>query len=208
MAEFTDVVVPTALGWVRGDNLPTGDTLLKLRCFLHIVGYRVDEFIDLPRPTRHFADLVAMGVLSVDDATEQLGYQNTKDLYRVLLRGQGLLTDKVHRLQRIVSDHEEQRRTLIDEWRSRLASRRMGVSDTPEESDVEVVGPPPVIEPPLAATLLVLNLETASKLLNQLSSGGGLWVGLARQLLEADLSAEQLEGLRVWLSTPSGEVGG
>lgn len=214
MAEFTDVVVPTTLGWVRGENLPTGDTLLKLRCFLHIVGYRVEEFVELPKPTRHFAELVSLGVMSVKEAADQLGYRNTQDLYRVLLRGQGLLPDKVHKLQRIVSDHEEQRRALIDGWRTRLASSRMGVGGSEEGQDTgdklssqdEVSAP--VIVQSLAVTLLVQNLAAASKLLSQIQTSGGPWTDIARLLLNAEISDEQLNGLRAWLSTPPGEVDG
>lgn len=211
MAETTGVVGPTALGWVLGDGMPTGDTLLKLRCFLSLVGYQVEEFIELPKPTKRFAELIMLGVIDVEEARSILGYVKIQDLYRVLLRGQGLHADKAHRLQRFVDEHAQQREDLVNELKSnftRLSLKGESVEERDAEAEVsehqeapEVV-PDPEIGAPLAVNLLLHDLHAVVKLLEVIGSADEGWSERARALLTNQLTDAEIDYLRRWLAKP------
>ena len=110
LADFTVVGTPTVRRWKvgLGEGMPKGEALLRLRVFLDLVGYKVDEFESLPPVTKQFTRLIAVGLLSIEGARELLQYTNPSEVFRVILDGSGLLRERVFRLERFVEDsHEE-----------------------------------------------------------------------------------------------------
>lgn len=120
LVEFIGINRSTARAWLRNRRMPGGEELLRLRCFLDSANYRVEELFRLPEVTRQLARLVAFNVLDLDDVRRTLGYSNLQEIYRVVLRGSGIMSDKVERLQRLVRDNEDKLPGRQNSWQERL----------------------------------------------------------------------------------------
>lgn len=201
LAEFAGIVPTTALGWVRGDNIPSGDALLRLRCFLHLLGYEVEEYVSLPKVTQRFAQLIALNVINVEQAAHHLHYQNTQDVYHFILRGRGVQPDRAHRIQRVVGEFELSRQEALQHWRPRL-EELLPVEPHPvsiaEQPATEVFVPEvPQLEAPLAVILLADSLRAAILLKGSLVDES--WLQMARELLCHQVDGQELEALIEWL---------
>jgi len=84
LAEFCGVIVSTVSRWLRDDELPTGDPLIKLMCYLDTIGYRVIEFEKMPQERRNFVELIGFGIITGEEATQLTDYGAKTSLYRVL----------------------------------------------------------------------------------------------------------------------------
>ncbi len=95
VAEFCGVTIDSVTRWLHGTgSFPIGEPLIKLMCFLDMVGYRVIELERMPKVRRNFAELVGYGLLTSDQAAEFLGYSSTSTLYQVLQGHHGASEDK------------------------------------------------------------------------------------------------------------------
>jgi hypothetical protein len=120
LAEFCGVIELTSTGWLRGSALPKGAGKIKLRVFLALAGYQVDEFSDLPRKTRDLTSVIAFDLASPEEVTARVGYKNVQDLYRVLLGGGGMSTDKQRKLDELLDEFESKLNRSRARWRARL----------------------------------------------------------------------------------------
>ncbi|MAG29101.1 hypothetical protein CL632_03090 [bacterium] len=85
MREFIGISDGTLLEWMyRGGNLPRGEILIKVQCFLMIVGYDLIEMSSIDETTRNFLKLIGFGVISINNAIEMLSYKKKSSLYAVL----------------------------------------------------------------------------------------------------------------------------
>lgn len=95
VAEFCGVTIRSITRWLHNtESFPIGETLIKLMCYLDMVGYRVIELERMPKVRRNFAELVGYGLLTSDQAAEFLGYASTSTLYQVLQGHHGASADK------------------------------------------------------------------------------------------------------------------
>lgn len=85
MAEFCGVEVSSVTRWIRGGGFPLGDVMLKLMCFLDVIGYRVIELEKMSKYRRGFAELIGYGLLSGDEAAKATGYSHTSTLFQIFL---------------------------------------------------------------------------------------------------------------------------
>lgn len=183
--------------------MPSGDTLLKLRCFLHLLGYGVEEYMQLPKVTQQFAQLIALDVINVEQAAHHLHYQNTQDVYHFILRGRGVQPDRAHRIQRVVGEFELSRQDALQQWRPRL-EELLPVESSPvviaEQPATEVSVPEvPQLETPLAVILLADSLRAA--ILLKASLVDEIWLQMARELLCHQIDDQELEMLIEWLDS-------
>lgn len=133
MASFVGVTAATALGWVAKEStksrdkevaLPKGRTLLKLRYFLELTGYTVQELEDLPGPARQLAMAIALDVISVARAVTKMEYNDEGAIYRQTLQPmRGLGPKREGYLNELVAESEQACLEKAAEWRERLASR-------------------------------------------------------------------------------------
>lgn len=86
IAVFCGTTVASVTRWLNseGRRLPTGDTRIKLICFLDLMGYRVIEWLKLPPGQRGFAELIGFGLVRAPEAGELLGYDKASRIYDVL----------------------------------------------------------------------------------------------------------------------------
>jgi hypothetical protein len=116
LAKFTHVVPGTVLTWVDKRELPKGETHIRLLHYLDAGRSQLDELKELPKPAYKLGQLIAFGLLAMDEARERLGYASQNDLLR-LLRGSSLQADRGQILTRLIADHQEQLNVVITAFR-------------------------------------------------------------------------------------------
>lgn len=217
VAEFCRVELETVARWEQGVKVrdvhpdmaqfPKGETLLRLRCFLDWLGYKVSDHLNLPLPTQRLNQLIAFDVLTADQTRAELGYTRLKSLFDVLLRGNSLQADRVFKLSQMTSDfhpYAEQLRGKMAEWKARLEGEtpeslvQSETSLSPEKEEDEL----PAHQPDeCAASRAPAEPEQSAKAL-------GLAIQMLTALLTAELQMVDVATLRQKLSeviTP-GEV--
>ena len=107
IASFCGVSVHTVTRWLYRDSPPIGEQLIRMMCYLDLVGYRVIELEKTPTILRQYLELIGFGILTGQEAKQILGYSNTSTLYHVLQGGQGISRYK--------------RNQMFEEWRKRRA---------------------------------------------------------------------------------------
>lgn len=133
LADFVGVQELAVRRWQTGGNVPKGDSLLKTRVFLDLIGYKVKEFEELPGLTREFTKLIAFGLITEEGARDLLEYKNIQDVFRVVLKGDGLYPQRQHRLTRFVENSTEELERYLADWRGRLSD--LHVDFVPESPD-------------------------------------------------------------------------
>lgn len=94
VADFCGVEIDSVTRWFHGTAFPIGESLIKLMCYLDMVGYRVIELERMPQARRNFMELVGYGLLSIDQVVEFLGYSSTSHIFQVLQGRQDVNKDK------------------------------------------------------------------------------------------------------------------
>ncbi|MDB5184441.1 MAG: hypothetical protein JWN38_249 [Candidatus Saccharibacteria bacterium] len=127
LAEATDLLVDFASSdkktverWFTGTNLPQGERLLQVRCFLWLARYEPREFMSMPPLNRRFALLLALGVVPFDDVIVALGYSGHNGLYDIVLRGRDTMPTRRHQLNRLVENHFDEIEQRKGEWRDKI----------------------------------------------------------------------------------------
>lgn len=133
LAEWANINKDTVRRWKNG-TLPLGDELVRVRALLDLLGYEVREFTILPQPTRQFAQAIALGLISVEEATELLGYKNPNGVFDLVLRGRGLMPHRQFRLERYVENSSQEIREALDELRAKTKLLPLDGSELPQEN--------------------------------------------------------------------------
>ncbi len=99
IADFCDVSVSSVGRWNRNpDAMPVGGVLIKLICYLNLMGYKVIELERMVTGPRAFMEIVGFGLLTIDEAATVLDYARTSTLYQVLLGHQGTSPDRAQKM--------------------------------------------------------------------------------------------------------------
>ena len=119
VADFWGVTINSVSRWLNNTgSFPVGEPLIKLMCYLDMVGYRVIEFERIPKARRSFAELIGYGFFSGSQAAEFLGYSSTSTLYQVLQGNQNASEDKDQKMWdawKERKDELEQRKKKLQE---------------------------------------------------------------------------------------------
>lgn len=91
LAEFCGVDVQSVTKWHSNEEiLPRGEVLIKLMCFLDLMGYRVIKLEGMPKLSRCLAEIIGFGLVTAKELSILLGFTFNKaecHLYRFLLKG-------------------------------------------------------------------------------------------------------------------------
>lgn len=99
MAEFCGVQDSAIVRWLyHQDNLPKGETRIKLLCFLELNGYTVIEFERVTSRPRNFSRLIGYGLITSKKANEMLGFASVSQLFQVLSGRAGTSEDREQKL--------------------------------------------------------------------------------------------------------------
>lgn len=136
MMDFCEISRQTVERWMD-ESLecisPKGEILLKLLCYLDLLGYKVIEFERMPKVLRNFAELIGYGILSAQQASELVGYlSGSQQTYAVLWEKEGLGKDKETKMWEI---WKERRDELDNKKQLALKSSRLEIlfKPTPKE---------------------------------------------------------------------------
>lgn len=108
IATFCGVSVATVTRWLndKEGQIPVGECLLKLECWLDLHGYRVIELENMARSHRNFVELIGFGVLSSEAAATEVGYSSPANLLSALREGR-FSRDKEARVWKAWTDRRE-----------------------------------------------------------------------------------------------------
>jgi len=114
------------LSWQMGAYFPTGDPLLRLRCFLHLTGkYEVVEFKRLNGDLQTLAMIIATGREDPREIERRLGYQTSSaqpsSLWRILIRdGGGYPQSVARKIQALNEENGPQLARSVQDWQDRI----------------------------------------------------------------------------------------
>lgn len=86
IAKFCRVSINTVRTWFSGETrLPQGETLIRLICYLDMIGYKVIEFENMAKAYRHYCELIAFGIIeNFPEAAKLVGYADPWTMSQVL----------------------------------------------------------------------------------------------------------------------------
>lgn len=106
MAHFVGVNTDTITSWISDRNKPLGGPLVKLRFYLEAVGYDVVELRNLRGQVNYMlAEMLAYGLLTVEQAAKQLGFGKHDSVYRIAHGGSNTSSDRVAKIQEMYESH-------------------------------------------------------------------------------------------------------
>ncbi len=94
IADFCGLAPKTLQRVIDHNQIPVGEGLIKLTCFLDLQGYRIIEFERLGKVLRSLAELIGFAVLSPGEVTKLISYQQTSQIYTLLRGGFSLSKEK------------------------------------------------------------------------------------------------------------------
>lgn len=140
IAQFCGVHVRTITDWIynSGDCRAIGQSRIKIMFYLQMIGYRLIELERMPKTRRNFAELIAFGVLSPNDAAGILEYKKTFVLYDVLNEKQGISKEKENKMWDAWKERKEQLQLAKEK------AEELYTIDLPYKSEKKSQGIPPV----------------------------------------------------------------
>jgi hypothetical protein len=132
MAKFCEVNIQTISRWFNPDYpAPVGEVIVKLYCYLDMIGYRVMEFEKLSKdfPGRgKMVELIGYGVMTFQEAATTLGYSLPKNLSQILQCRAGTTKEKDQMMWDLWKSHRE----ALERHKSR--AQKLFTIDIPETS--------------------------------------------------------------------------
>jgi hypothetical protein len=90
VADFCGVEVQSIRRWLNPDGeIPTGELLFRLYCYMDMIGYRVIELERTPAVRRQIVELIGFRLVTGDEASAKFGYTQSSSLYQVLQNKSG-----------------------------------------------------------------------------------------------------------------------
>lgn len=171
--------VASIQAWQRRTvKFPRGEALLRLRCFLTLAGYEVEEFSQLERPVRQLGMLISMNHVSPQSAALKLGYDSrngSHSIWRITL-GKGSFTTRTRNaMTRLLRSWESRIAADMDQWRERI---------------VEITGAAPEME----VSEAVQDVQDA--LMPIVATGFGRLVATLTPMAQAFLEIDQSQAVR------------
>lgn len=139
VADFCGTKVTRVQCWQRQEYFPRGGELLRLRCFLWLADYGVDELTKLSGPVRDLAFVIAFNLADALETERTLGYTSDivkrpqpGSLWRVILRGEGFSPSRQEKLETLVETHKSAVTSGIEHWKGKIAEV-IGAPETPKK---------------------------------------------------------------------------
>ena len=160
LADFCGVKIPSVTRWFSGAILPNGTQLIKLLCYLDLMGYKVIELERMQPGRRGFAELIGFGLLSIEQAAELIGYANTATLYQVLHGRQNSDEEKDQKMWDIWKEKSRELELRKAEARKQNGSESLPVVDQGAEKSSPVLATSGRISRHTAAIIVAVGLQS------------------------------------------------
>lgn len=99
LGHFAGVSDATVQRWKSGVNYPIGLSLLAVRNFLALKGYKIPVFDELDPKIRDFGSLVVFRIITVKEAVKDLGYSSNMGLFRLVFGKNAPMGDRPAKIQ-------------------------------------------------------------------------------------------------------------
>lgn len=198
VAKFAQVVMePTVRKWFTDRFTASGEKLIKVRFFLDLLGYKVEEIENMDPVFQNLARLFAFDIISFDDVVAICGYEgeNARDQTMRVLTGKiGMYAD---RYQKVYSEVREMAE-LIEHHRKELL-QKYAAYKLPETNGA--TGPSEGQPAPIAAALPHMSAATPrlsahEQVIRSLAHQVEAMLPLADLLLSDQFSAKERARLR------------
>ena len=116
LIDFVGTTTDTSRRWIKGEQMPNGLALVKLRYFLEKKGYEIIEFLELEKYVYNLGLLIAYRIIEFNSVCSDIGY--TSDSLLDLLHGKARIsTIKMDLLQLILNKKENSLNTILAKHR-------------------------------------------------------------------------------------------
>ncbi len=129
--EFAKIANNTEQSWRNAGKTPQGESLIRARHFLDLIGYQIDEIKLLSDSIYKVCQCVAFDIISIELLLKRCGLSKTSHLYNYL-RGRSI--PKIERLailKKIANEHESAR---LLKYAENLELYKMYCVDFPKET--------------------------------------------------------------------------
>lgn len=140
--------VTSVQAWQRGSvTFPRGEALLRLRCFLTLAGYEVEEFSQLEGIVRQLAMMISMDRITPFDAAAKLGFDSVNrlhSLWQITHGKRSFTTDTREALVKLLRRRSSKVDTEMEAWQKRITAisgEAPVVSFEEQKSDLQNVMP-------------------------------------------------------------------
>ena len=130
LRRFTSATSKAVIGWRVGVAGPQREMLLKVRVFLDVLGYEIEEFSNLPEDVKSLAQLLAFGCIIPNSARRALCFAAQETVNRILLNGKKLTREQEQTLSNYIRGHEDQLETALQQLRDSTGEARIAGGDT------------------------------------------------------------------------------
>jgi len=149
IVSFVGVTDSTVRRWFRGEMIPVGEPLLRLRFYMEFLGYNVAELQSLNPPVRDAARLFAFRIATLREIAQLVGYSEGRggtDTLLAVFRGtQGVSKQRLDEFTSFVEVYGDQ---LLEKKRStKKIQLNDGTSRTSAEDDLGAAKQPRVVHP-------------------------------------------------------------
>ncbi len=108
IAEFCNISDDTLLSWLNGGPKRIGWSVVRLMCYLDMVGYKVIDIERMQPALRGYFELIGYGILDPQTASGLVEYKQTSSLYCIFTEKEGYSG---------ISDQKRQK--MWEEWKAR-----------------------------------------------------------------------------------------
>lgn len=194
LARFAQVDQQTVRAWRDEENRPVGMSLLRVRVFLDLLGYQVEEFSNLPDVAKQFGRLVAFDFITLDEARVTLKYVKRDGVFDVLLRGGALQRERIYKMERFVEDSSDELDSLTQRFKKQirddlqLGDEQDVQEEQPPTAQLDLSGYVSLGDPIVAAVLTTItSAEAVISMLDWNSQADELVAEIAKSVDFADL---------------------
>jgi hypothetical protein len=136
--DFVKVQQHTIRIWMNAVTLsdeeaqfPVGEPLIRLRYFLDMLGYKVQELEALPAITRVTGALAAYDVVTFEQLRQELVYEKMSTLYQCLHGVSNFSPDRAEFAQALVDKHSAELAKRTRAWKERMGVAQSSRVETP-----------------------------------------------------------------------------
>lgn len=183
LAEFTGASVHTVRRWnAPARGMPGGMVYIKLKFFLELLGYEVDELRKLATDYYGLAELAVFTSYDEKSLADELGYQNYQSVLNIMNGNGETSGSKLQKLMELRSVYENDIKASREAWANRIRI---------------VVSPPREVKRPSSAKEAVTRVsDSHEENLLQLGYLILATVNLAEKIASDDYTAEDRKHLR------------
>jgi hypothetical protein len=201
IVEFTGVVPRTANHWLNGGRMPVGVVLVKLRHFLELVGYTLEELVDLKTTEPliyQLSEMIAYNIVTPQAAADALVFPHLDSILRMVHGGSSTSAERKEMLRELIEKNSERLSLARKTWEQRLELDRQGVDrvSAPVAPRTNVEAPTRTDEQPTAPVTKIAGSHNAGNTIEVIAPLLTALVKVTDHMITDEFGAENRKLLR------------